>query len=183
MRTRDWSSPLRSTCRTLPKFARSRIGARCISSRPILKRRCVHPGCRSCFEHGTMSAITARHLTNWFYQKVAGDDTSFEVANGEFLVLVGPSGCGKTTTLRMLAGLEPVTRREIMFGEHDVTNIRAKDRNIAMVFQDYAIFPHMTVYENIAYGLRSRHAPRSEIGERVARAATTFRIDHLLQRK
>ena len=130
-----------------------------------------------------MSAITARHLTKRFDQKVAVDDTSFEVANGEFLVLVGPSGCGKTTTLRMLAGLEPVTSGEIIFGERDVTNIRAKDRNIAMVFQDYAIFPHMTVYENIAYGLRSRHAPRSEIGERVAQAAATFRIDHLLQRK
>jgi multiple sugar transport system ATP-binding protein len=130
-----------------------------------------------------MSAITARNLTKWFDQKVAVDDTSFEVASGEFLVLVGPSGCGKTTTLRMLAGLEPVTSGEIIFGDRDVTNIRAKDRNVAMVFQDYAIFPHMTVFENIAYGLRSRHAPRREINERVARAAKTFRIDHLLQRK
>src|SRR4051794_4284975 len=130
-----------------------------------------------------MSAITARNLTKRFDQKVAVDETSFEVASGEFLVLVGPSGCGKTTTLRMLAGLEPVTSGEIIFGERDVTNIRAKDRNVAMVFQDYAIFPHMTVYENIAYGLRSRHAPRGEIGERVVRAAKTFRIDHLLQRK
>jgi len=130
-----------------------------------------------------VSAITARNLTKRFEQKVAVDDTSFEVASGEFLVLVGPSGCGKTTTLRMLAGLEPVTSGEIIFGERDVTNIRAKDRNVAMVFQDYAIFPHMTVFENIAYGLRSRHAPRREINERVARAAKTFRIDHLLQRK
>jgi multiple sugar transport system ATP-binding protein len=130
-----------------------------------------------------MSAITARNLTKRFDQKVAVDETSFEVASGEFLVLVGPSGCGKTTTLRMLAGLEPVTSGEIIFGERDVTNIRAKDRNVAMVFQDYAIFPHMTVYENIAYGLRSRHAPRGEIGERVVRAAKTFRIDHLMQRK
>jgi len=76
-----------------------------------------------------------------------------------------------------------VTSGEIIFGERDVTNIRAKDRNVAMVFQDYAIFPHMTVFENIAYGLRSRHAPRNEIGERVNKAAKTFRIDHLLQRK
>jgi multiple sugar transport system ATP-binding protein len=130
-----------------------------------------------------VNAITARKLTKQFEQKVAVDNTSFEVASGEFLVLVGPSGCGKTTTLRMLAGLEPVTSGEIIFGERDVTNIRAKDRNVAMVFQDYAIFPHMTVYENIAYGLRSRHAPRNEIGERVNKAAKTFRIDHLLHRK
>jgi multiple sugar transport system ATP-binding protein len=130
-----------------------------------------------------MSAIAARNLTKQFDQKVAVDNTTFEVADGEFLVLVGPSGCGKTTTLRMLAGLEPVTSGEIVFGERDVTNIRAKDRNVAMVFQDYAIFPHMTVYENIAYGLRSRHAPRNVIGERVTKAANTFRIDHLLHRK
>jgi multiple sugar transport system ATP-binding protein len=130
-----------------------------------------------------MSAVTACNLTKRFEQKVAVDNTSFEVGEGEFLVLVGPSGCGKTTTLRMLAGLEPVTSGEICFNEKDVTNIRAKDRNVAMVFQDYAIFPHMTVYENIAYGLRSRHAPRNVIGERVTKAAKTFRIDHLLHRK
>jgi multiple sugar transport system ATP-binding protein len=130
-----------------------------------------------------MAAVVAQNLTKRFAEKVAVDNTSFEVANGEFLVLVGPSGCGKTTTLRMLAGLEPVTSGEILFGERDVTNIRAKDRNVGMVFQDYAIFPHMTVFENIAYGLRSRHEPRREIGQRVTTAAKTFRIDHLLQRK
>ena len=81
----------------------------------------------------------------------------------------GPSGCGKTTTLRLLAGLEAVTSGEIAFGERIVTNIRPRDRNVAMVFQDYAIFPHLTVFENIAYGLRSRHAPRQEIGPRVTR--------------
>ena len=130
-----------------------------------------------------MSAIAARNLTKRYDQKVAVDDTSFEVASGEFLVLVGPSGCGKTTTLRMLAGLEAVTTGEIVFGDRVVTNIRAKDRNVAMVFQDYAIFPHMTVFENIAYGLRSRRAPRNQINSRVIQAAKTFRIDHLLQRK
>jgi multiple sugar transport system ATP-binding protein len=130
-----------------------------------------------------MSAVTVSHLTKRFGGKVAVADSSFAVDEGEFLVFVGPSGCGKTTTLRLLAGLEAASGGEIVFGERNVTNIRARDRNVAMVFQDYAIFPHMTVFENIAYGLRSRHAPRQEIGPRVSEAARTFRIDHLLQRK
>lgn len=130
-----------------------------------------------------MSSITATNLTKRFGAKTAVAGTSFTVGDGEFLVFVGPSGCGKTTTLRLLAGLEPVTSGEIAFGERDVTNTRARDRDVAMVFQDYAIFPHLTVFENIAYGLRSRHAPRHEIGPRVTEAARTFRIDHLLQRK
>lgn len=130
-----------------------------------------------------MSAIAASHLVKKFGEKMAVAGASFTVADGEFLVLVGPSGCGKTTTLRMLAGLEGVTSGEISFGERDVTNTRPKDRNVAMVFQDYAILPHLTVFENIAYGLRSRHAPRQEIGPRVTAAARTFRIDHLMQRK
>ncbi len=130
-----------------------------------------------------MSGIAVTNLVKRFGEKVAVDATSFGVADGEFLVLVGPSGCGKTTTLRLLAGLEAVTSGEIAFGERNVTNIRAKDRNVAMVFQDYAIFPHMTIFENIAYGLRSRHAPRREVGPRVEQAAKTFRIDHLLRRK
>ena len=108
---------------------------------------------------------------------------SFAVGDGEFLVLVGPSGCGKTTTLRLLAGLEAVTSGDIAFGERIVTNLRPRDRDVAMVFQDYAILPHLTVFENIAYGLRSRHAPRQEIGPRVNQAARTFRIEHLLERK
>jgi multiple sugar transport system ATP-binding protein len=130
-----------------------------------------------------MTAIAVTNLTKRFGDKTAVADTNFVVADGEFLVLVGPSGCGKTTTLRLLAGLEAVTNGEITFGDRDVTNIRARDRNVAMVFQDYAIFPHLTVFENIAYGLRSRHAPRQEISPRVTEAARTFRIDHLLQRK
>lgn len=130
-----------------------------------------------------MSAIAARRLVKRFGDKVAVNDTSFAVAEGEFLVLVGPSGCGKTTTLRLLAGLEAATSGEIVLGERNVTKIRSKDRNVAMVFQDYAIFPHLTVFENIAYGLRSRHAPRREIGPRVTEAARTFRIEHLLWRK
>jgi multiple sugar transport system ATP-binding protein len=130
-----------------------------------------------------MTAITVTNLTKRFGDKAAVAGTSFNVADGEFLVLVGPSGCGKTTTLRLLAGLDAATGGEIAFGERVVTNVRARDRNVAMVFQDYAIFPHLTVFENIAYGLRSRHAPRHEIGARVTEAARTFRIDHLLPRK
>jgi multiple sugar transport system ATP-binding protein len=130
-----------------------------------------------------MSAVVASNLVKRFGEKLAVADTSFAVGDGEFLVLVGPSGCGKTTTLRLLAGLEAVTSGDIAFGERIVTNLRPRDRDVAMVFQDYAIFPHLTVFENIAYGLRSRHAPRQEIGPRVNQAARIFRIDHLLERK
>jgi multiple sugar transport system ATP-binding protein len=127
--------------------------------------------------------IVAEHLVKRFHDKVAVDDISLEIEQGELLVLVGPSGCGKTTTLRLLAGLEDASGGKIQFGERNVNAIRPKDRNVAMVFQDYAIFPHLTVFENIAYGLRSRHAPTSLIKERVPRAAQMFRIDHLLRRK
>ncbi len=131
-----------------------------------------------------MSAVAVRDLYKRFDEtKVAVDHINFELAEREFLVLVGPSGCGKTTTLRLLVGLEPVTGGEIRFGDRLVNNIRPKDRNVGMVFQDYAILPHMTVYENIAYGLRSRKAPKSVFTERVPEAARTFRIDHLLHRK
>lgn len=127
--------------------------------------------------------IVAEHLVKQFQEKMAVNDVSLEVGQREMLVLVGPSGCGKTTTLRLLAGLEPVTSGKIQFGDRVVNEIRPKDRNIAMVFQDYAILPHMTVFENIAYGLRSRHIAGNIIKERVPNAAKMFRIDHLLKRK
>jgi len=127
--------------------------------------------------------IIADHLVKQFEEKRAVDDVSLQIGQEELLVLVGPSGCGKTTTLRLLAGLEPVTSGKIQFGGRIVNETRPKDRNVAMVFQDYAIFPHMTVFENIAYGLRARHAPRGTIRERVPNAAKMFRIDHLLKRK
>jgi multiple sugar transport system ATP-binding protein len=130
-----------------------------------------------------MAVIDVSHVTKRFDEKVAVNDISFSLQEHEFLVLVGPSGCGKTTTLRMLAGLEPVTHGEILFGGRRVNEIRPKDRNVAMVFQDYAVFPHLTVFENIAYGLRSRGAPASLIKERVPAAARMFRIEGLLQRK
>lgn len=130
-----------------------------------------------------MSTIAVTDLVKQFNEKYAVGGVSFEVADGEFLVLVGPSGCGKTTTLRLLVGLEAATSGEIRFGERLVNNVRPKSRNVAMVFQDYAIFPHMTVFENIAYGLRSRHVRRSVVRERVPAAARQFRIEHLLDRK
>lgn len=130
-----------------------------------------------------MTTISVSRLTKRFGDKLAVDGIDFTLHEEEFLVLVGPSGCGKTTTLRLIAGLEPVTEGEIYFGERQVNEIRPRDRNVAMVFQDYAVFPHLTVYENIAYGLRSRRAPRALIQERVPAAAQRFRIDHLLKRK
>lgn len=130
-----------------------------------------------------MASITASHLVKQYAEKTAVNDISFDLGEGEFLVLVGPSGCGKTTTLRMLAGLEDVTSGDIFFGGKRANEIRPRERNVAMVFQDYAIFPHLTVFENIAYGLRARHAPSKLIKERVIKAATSFRIDHLLTRK
>lgn len=132
-----------------------------------------------------MALIQARDIRKEFSaEKVAVNDVTFEVNEGEFLALVGPSGCGKTTTLRLLAGLESLTSGEIRFGERVVNDIRPRDRNVAMVFQDYAVFPHLTVYENIAYGLRARGGyTRSEIDTRVTKAAQMFRIDPLLKRK
>jgi multiple sugar transport system ATP-binding protein len=130
-----------------------------------------------------MNTITAHQLVKRFDQKMAVDHVSFEVGEHEFLVVVGPSGCGKTTTLRMLVGLESVSEGEIRFGQRVVTNIRPRDRDVAMVFQDYAVFPHLNVFENIAYGLRARRVPTSIIDQRVPAAAKTFRIDHLLKRK
>lgn len=132
-----------------------------------------------------MALIQVRDLRKQFTsEKIAVNNVSFEVKEGEFLAMVGPSGCGKTTTLRLLAGLESATSGEIRFGDRVVNDIRPRDRNVAMVFQDYAVFPHLTVYENIAYGLRARGGyARVDIDARVNKAAQMFRIDPLLKRK
>ena len=108
---------------------------------------------------------------------------NLEIPDGSFVVLVGPSGCGKTTTLRMIAGLEEVTEGEIRLGGRDVTNLEPKDRDVAMVFQNYALYPHMSIYDNIAFGLRARKLPKGEIDERVRRAAAMLDIEPLLKRK
>ncbi len=114
---------------------------------------------------------------------VAVHDFNLEIKDKEFIVLVGPSGCGKSTTLRMIAGLEDISGGEIMIGENVVNDMEPKDRDIAMVFQNYALYPHMSVYENIAFGLRLRKVPNDEVHEQVVRAAEILGISDLLGRK
>lgn len=113
----------------------------------------------------------------------AVDNVSFGVENREFLVLVGPSGCGKSTTLRMVAGLEEASSGQIFIGDRLVNNVPAKDRDIAMVFQNYALYPHMTVFENMAFGLKLRRYPKAEIARRVKEAAEILGIKKLLDRR
>jgi multiple sugar transport system ATP-binding protein len=113
----------------------------------------------------------------------AVDNFNLQINNGEFIVLVGPSGCGKSTTLRMVAGLEEISEGAIKIGERVVNNIPPKDRDIAMVFQNYALYPHMSVYKNMAFGLKLRGFPRAEIDKRVIEAAKILDIEHLLERK
>ncbi|MFH1339217.1 MAG: sn-glycerol-3-phosphate ABC transporter ATP-binding protein UgpC, partial [Candidatus Omnitrophota bacterium] len=113
----------------------------------------------------------------------AVDNISIGIENKEFVVLVGPSGCGKSTTLRMIAGLEEVTGGDIYLGNKRINDVPAKDRDIAMVFQNYALYPHMTIYENMAFGLMLRGYPKSEIDRRVNEAAEILNIKHLLNRR
>ena len=105
------------------------------------------------------------------------------IADGELMVILGPSGCGKSTLLRMVAGLEQITSGEIRIGERRVNELEPKDRDIAMVFQNYALYPHMSVYDNMAYGLKNQGRPRPEIEQRVQEAAAILGLDELLQRK
>ena len=113
---------------------------------------------------------------------LAVDNFSLTVEDGEFLVLVGPSGCGKSTTLRMVAGLEEITSGTLLIDGRDVTHVPPKDRDIAMVFQNYALYPHMTVYQNMAFGLKLRKIPREEIDRRVQETAQTLGLSDLLKR-
>ncbi len=114
---------------------------------------------------------------------LAVNDANLEIKDKEFMVLVGPSGCGKTSTLRMIAGLEEITEGEIYIGDRLVNDIPPKNRDIAMVFQNYALYPHMNVYSNMAFGLRLRKFPREEIDRRVKEAAEILGISELLDRK
>ena len=122
------------------------------------------------------------------YKKYAGgvtavSDFTLDIEDKEFVVLVGPSGCGKSTTLRMIAGLEEISEGELYIGDKLVNDVAPKDRDIAMVFQNYALYPHMTVFDNMAFGLKLRKMPKAEIKKRVEEAARILDIEHLLDRK
>ncbi len=130
-----------------------------------------------------MASVTYDHVTKQFDGTVAVKDLTIEVSDGEFLVLVGPSGCGKSTALRMLAGLEEISDGRIMIGERVVNNLAPGARDIAMVFQSYALYPHMTVYDNLAFGLRNQSLPKQEIDARVRRAAEILGLEQMLKRK
>jgi multiple sugar transport system ATP-binding protein len=130
-----------------------------------------------------MAGITLDRVTKAFGAVKAVDGVSLEVGDGEFLVLVGPSGCGKSTLLRLLAGLEDVTEGTIAIGDRDVTELAPRSRDIAMVFQSYALYPHMTVRQNLGYGLRARKTPKNEIAQRVGEVAELLGLADLLERK
>ena len=130
-----------------------------------------------------MASVTYDHVTKRFGDVVAVNDLNITIADKEFLVFVGPSGCGKTTALRLLAGLEEVTDGRIMIGDQVVNDVAPKDRDIAMVFQSYALYPHMSVYDNMAFGLKLRKTPKEEIKRRVNEAAKILGIENLLDRK
>src|SRR5215831_6217847 len=124
-----------------------------------------------------MAQVLIRSLNKKFDEVHAVKDVNLEIRDKEFVVLVGPSGCGKTTTLRMVAGLESVTSGEILIGDKVVNELPPMDRDIAMVFQNYALYPHMTVYDNMAFGLKMRRFDRTEIGRRVQAAAEILGIE------
>lgn len=130
-----------------------------------------------------MAPISFKNVWKRYGNTVAVKELNIEVADKEFLVLVGPSGCGKSTTLRMLAGLEEISEGEVLIGDRIVNNVAPKDRDIAMVFQSYALYPHMTVYDNMAFGLRLRKTPKQVIDQRVREAAENLGISHLLDRR
>jgi multiple sugar transport system ATP-binding protein len=131
-----------------------------------------------------MAQVTLRNLVKKFSEEVvAVNNVNLEIEDKEFVVLVGPSGCGKTTTLRMVAGLEDISAGEIYIGDRLVNDVPPKDRNIAMVFQNYALYPHMTVYKNMAFSLKLRRTPKAEIDRRVKTAADILGIGDLLDRK
>ncbi|HWO94545.1 MAG TPA: ABC transporter ATP-binding protein [Dehalococcoidia bacterium] len=130
-----------------------------------------------------MATVRFDKVTKRFGETVAVRELDLDIPDREFLVLVGPSGCGKSTTLRMLAGLESVTEGRIYIGDRDVTNVRARDRDIAMVFQSYALYPHMSVYDNMAFALTLRKTSKDEVRRRVEEVARILGIEELLQRK
>lgn len=130
-----------------------------------------------------MAKVKLDNIWRRFGKVVAVKEFNLETKDGELVVFVGPSGCGKTTTLRMIAGLEEISEGTLYIGGRMVNDVPPKDRDIAMIFQNYALYPHMNVYENMAFGLRLRKVPRVDIDRRVKGAARILQIEHLLQRK
>jgi multiple sugar transport system ATP-binding protein len=130
-----------------------------------------------------MATVTFEHVTKKYGDVLAVNDLNLEIGDAEFMVLVGPSGCGKTTSLRMIAGLEEISSGTLRIGDRVVNDMPPKDRDIAMVFQSYALYPHMTVRENLAFGLKLRKVAKSEIERRVNEAAETIQLQKLLDRK
>jgi len=130
-----------------------------------------------------MASVTYDHVYKRFGDVIAVNDMNIEIADKEFLVLVGPSGCGKSTALRLLAGLEEISDGSILIGDRVVNDVAPKDRDIAMVFQSYALYPHLSVYDNMAFGLKLRKTPKDEIKRRVDEAAGILGIEDLLGRK
>ena len=130
-----------------------------------------------------MATVTFDHVCKRYGEVTAVDDFNLEIRDGEFMVLVGPSGCGKTTSLRMIAGLEEISAGELRIGDKVVNDVPPKDRDIAMVFQNYALYPHMTVRDNIAFGLKLRKVAQGRIEKRVDEAAGILELEKLLDRK
>jgi len=130
-----------------------------------------------------MATVTFEHVVKKYGEVLAVDDLNLDIQDGEFMVLVGPSGCGKTTSLRMIAGLEEITAGELKIGDRVVNDVAPKDRDIAMVFQSYALYPHMTVRDNLAFGLKLRKVPKHDIDRRVNEAADILDIGRYLDRK
>jgi multiple sugar transport system ATP-binding protein len=130
-----------------------------------------------------MATVTFEHVTKRYGDVTAVDDLNLEIGDGEFMVLVGPSGCGKTTSLRMIAGLEEITSGTLRIGDRVVNDVPPKDRDIAMVFQSYALYPHMSVRDNLAFGLKLRKVPKADIEKRVNEAAGILSLEKLLDRK
>ena len=131
-----------------------------------------------------MATVTLKNVKKIYDNKVtAVHDFNLEIADKEFIVLVGPSGCGKSTTLRMVAGLEDISDGDLLIGDKRMNDVEPKDRDIAMVFQNYALYPHMTVYKNIAFGLNLKKMPKDEIDRRVHEAAQALDLEPFLNRK
>jgi multiple sugar transport system ATP-binding protein len=152
---------------------------------PTLGRRAVGTACgwAEGRKDGRMARILLKDLRKTFDDNEVVCGINLEIAHNEFVALVGPSGCGKSTTLRMIAGLEDITSGEVVIGDRLVNKDQPKDRDIAMVFQNYALYPHMTVYQNMSFGLRLKRLPKEVIHERVTQAAEVLNITELLQRR